>query len=1084
MPPPNRAITRATAADMAALENGTPTQPTQGTYDARRMPSLASDLGQVDLADVLCILHPCSPAAFEIVEHTAATSPQHVLQHVPTNYYNDGFTQEQVEEQETFILNGETPPHTPLDLALRFSSKKVNTAMGFVFGRNERCCDIVIGTDTVKRVSNIHFRIYVNLSGVCMLEDLSTNGTVVDGLILRRNQNPPGATRMLNAGSVVEILSTKPDENVKFILRIPSRESHLEEFTARFNSYMQDVAIAMSQQEQRKQTGAAKPAYSRLAANNVLPMVKPSLVQYNWGMHWNGGDRYNVVGQLGKGAFATVYRLATKSDGLLYAAKELEKRKFMKNGILDRKLQNELQIMKSIHHPNVVQYVDCQDIVNHLYIIMEYLPCGDLSQWLAKSALPEALANTVAEQILDALSYLHRQMITHRDIKPDNILIANDNPDAFTVKLSDFGLSKIVRDNDTFLKTFCGTLLYCAPEVFPHYENYLMANGKGANKRKSRKTATGQRPKYHMYSQSVDIWSLGGVLWQAMCVKPPFEGVADPTGKGMFDRITTAPLDPAPLRRRFISETAIDLLMQMLEVDPAERPTPEKCLLHPWFERLDVDFAESQVQDQGLSTIKEDVDAEEGAEPDLSQLSLRSHDHVKEEVSFNSSELDFLDPRQSKRLKPGMGAQQGGRLPIQPGRPINLAEDRGTQPPATNTNPDRAFFGEVQPSFLRSSGVFGISGDQRRSEHEVTSADSSIYAVSTREEGQFFASAASRMNGEGQDAAATRPATANGSRIEPDSSSLHGADSDMRDLKMDSPDGSIDSITQEASGPPTPRTPDNAPQASLGQAGGTFEQTPKPAETTPREVRYNRQISLPISASFFYDPNDPSTHNAEYASAVTGYDFTSNTVMPAGSFRSLPPALHNPTISPSTSSSASEIAAPLEETGSQFVRPPPRLGQLTTTPDSFENITLNLSVRVSSWGRNSGNTFVYPDENDRRIPKVGILLYFHASGIEEAEKAGTDWTKLPGLHCLIATEASTGIRVNGIKLMANNKHGRRQYGRVYTGDIVSVCSGPSRLEFLCKFFHGEGKEVRPVESEAFHINVAGKSASVNAELVS
>ena len=72
--------------------------------------------------------------------------------------------------------------------------------------------------------------------------------------------------------------------------------------------------------------------------------------RYNHGMHWNGGQAYSVIGHIGKGAFANVYRLGEKSTGRTVACKELEKRKFMKNGVLDIKINNELQIMKGIHH--------------------------------------------------------------------------------------------------------------------------------------------------------------------------------------------------------------------------------------------------------------------------------------------------------------------------------------------------------------------------------------------------------------------------------------------------------------------------------------------------------------------------------------------------------------------------------------------------------------------------------------------------------------------------------------------------------------------------------------------------------------
>lgn len=65
---------------------------------------------------------------------------------------------------------------------------------------------------------------------------------------------------------------------------------------------------------------------------------------------WRGGDKYARVGVIGKGAFATVYKVTSKYDGAPYAAKELDKRKFMKNGVLDQKVENEMKIMQAVQH--------------------------------------------------------------------------------------------------------------------------------------------------------------------------------------------------------------------------------------------------------------------------------------------------------------------------------------------------------------------------------------------------------------------------------------------------------------------------------------------------------------------------------------------------------------------------------------------------------------------------------------------------------------------------------------------------------------------------------------------------------------
>lgn len=102
---------------------------------------------------------------------------------------------------------------------------------------------------------------------------------------------------------------------------------------------------------------------------------------------------------------------------------------------------------------------------------MEFVPGGDLTSFInSGTAMAEYMCQLVSRQICEALEYLHCCNITHRDIKPDNILIKTRDP--LVVKLSDFGLSKVITNEDTFLKSFCGTLLYCAPEIYPGYDLY------------------------------------------------------------------------------------------------------------------------------------------------------------------------------------------------------------------------------------------------------------------------------------------------------------------------------------------------------------------------------------------------------------------------------------------------------------------------------------------------------------------------------------------------------------------------------------------------------------------------------------
>jgi len=1043
-------------------------QCTQDLIDPRRMGRNNSGLSDADISDVMCILHPCSPAAFRIVALTGKQSPQHVLQRDGYRDYNDGLTQSVLEEQETFILNSDGPNHA-LDLALRLTAEIINPAVGFVFGRNSQVCDIVLASDTNKRVSNLHFSIFMNDAGVLMLRDFSTNGTMVDDMLLKGKNRHDPQTRMLESGSIIQILSPQADEVVKFVVRIPSRDGHFQQYESKFQFYMRRAALADGLQARpndiQKRLAVAQPRTQSL---------KAPVVHKQYAMHWNGGDKYNIIGLIGKGAFATVYQLATKSEGRIFAAKELEKRKFMKNGILDRKLDNEMQIMQAICHPNIVQYVDYVDHANHLYIIMEFVPCGDLQQYLnLNGPLKEPVAKRMASQVLDSLTYLHKKMITHRDIKPDNILLANIDSDNFTIKLSDFGLSKVVKDNDTFLKTFCGTLLYCAPEVFPHYDAHVAGRGQ----KRPRKSSGQQPTKFHSYSQSVDIWSFGAVLWYALCQKPPFEGVNDPTGRGMFEKIMMTPLDPTDLVKQGISDDAVALLAEMLNTDPASRPSPSYCLRHRWLVTAQQVAPGPVSPEHGLLAIAEEEEAEPGEAPNVAGLRIddqggeNSQDSSQyDEASIHSGSMNFFDPRQSKRFKSDAFAyrEQDELVDSSPelfhqSIPIILQPDE--ENPQNRRPGQRKLFGEISQSALNNE-AFHLNADEQAGSGPGTNGISRANQRSDHDSQQA------------QDVAA-RGAVA--------SPSLQGAESLLREVRMDS-EGTDSPVAE-------PTTPNSSKDADAGES--SKEKSDAHNDATPKALQprsFDRQINIPIPAAYWYDPQDESTHNLEYASKASGHDYMTNPSFIATTTTSLPTRFNRsgpPTQDDQHDDTDVEPDVPgLVQASPSFLKPAPRLGRLVSTPDSFASITLNLTNKVSTWGRAPSNTHVYPDRNDTRIPKRGIIIVFHAEGIENYSETG-DWTKLPDLHCFLSTE-SNNIQINGVPLRrgaADKMNG----GRVYTGDVITVCSpgtqGTLGLKFKCEFFHGEGKEWRPPGQPRFKLeadrpeksNKGGNESSAKAE---
>ncbi|KAF1969929.1 kinase-like protein [Bimuria novae-zelandiae CBS 107.79] len=998
---------------------GEATQPTQRVLDPRRLGRDNSGLNEEDSSDIMLILVAGSPAATKIVEQMAETRDYHVLFHDMDEYVSN------IEEQDTIILREDgtnpvslpTNAQRPADLALRFSSRRylVQMDFGWVFGRNATMSDIVFGQDSLKRISNQHFRIFLNAEGLTMIEDLSTNGTRVDNIFLRSKDPRFEKTRVLTANTDIIIANSANDhEMIRFHVRIPQRSTQ-----AQIRNYEENKRAFMSECF----SGQELEKIKKLQQQQPLPSLT----------RWNGGPDYTIMGELGKGAFATVYLIATKMNGTRFAAKELEKRRFMKDGRLDKKIENELAIMRNLKHPNVVQFVNYHDSGDHLYIIMEYAPFGDLRKRMDEGPLPESFVRSLAQQVLSALAHLHSLKVTHRDIKPDNILISELDP--LQVKLSDFGLSKMVQHEDTFLKTFCGTLLYCAPEVFPFYEQ-------------SKKRRRGDD---RAYSSACDIWSLGGVLWNALCGTPPFEGKQDGTGRAMFNHIMVSDLDLSPLKAKNISHECIDLLTHMLKRDPTERPSEIQCLTHPW-------LREGAVipKDPTLESIVEEDESESEAEHQLSQLSITgdAQEPDDNDILFDEEFEELINPRESKRVR---------RDPLHPryqyrdldddssaaASPQSIMEgdvdDESFQAmPQTPTG--RRLFGEIGHSALESSGILNVQANQALS--SAGSAESGAQVSSQRAGNTNFQ--VSR---------------------EISSSSLFGAETGVRELNMASPH-SPGSGSQTSNEPATPKTPEVPQHSSLGHSQKYPSQNSEPTPRARPSV-HSRLISLPKTPSFFYDPADPSTHNIEYAQRVSGYDFgvqLSNATAGASDLEdTMHQSGHTNDHSPAASATAVSVkGTPNLPTQTSFKAPPRRVGKLAATVDSFDrSLVLNLDQRQTSWGRRQSNTIAYEDITDVRIPKTAFIIFWWSPSapnlVQELSQDGKDWTEVEDLQVGIYVLAKFGLWVNGKHIRQKDEKGRPMYGNLHTGDVIQVHSNPvtnERLNFRCEFYVGKGAKPR------------------------
>ncbi|XP_023214969.1 serine/threonine-protein kinase Chk2-like isoform X2 [Centruroides sculpturatus] len=210
-------------------------------------------------------------------------------------------------------------------------------------------------------------------------------------------------------------------------------------------------------------------------------------------------NKYTVSTMLGRGTCGEVRLIFEKGTCYRYALKIISKKTFSSSNneaILKRNIMNEVNVLRSLDHPCIVKVEDVIDTEDTLYIVLELVEGGELfDRVVSVDHFDEPTAKLLFYQMVVAVKYLHDQEITHRDLKPENILLSGEENET-VIKVTDFGLSKFVNEQ-TMLKTFCGTPTYLAPEI-------IVSAGSGS------------------YTKAIDCWSLGVILYICLVGYPPF----------------------------------------------------------------------------------------------------------------------------------------------------------------------------------------------------------------------------------------------------------------------------------------------------------------------------------------------------------------------------------------------------------------------------------------------------------------------------------------------------------------------------------------------------------------------------------
>ncbi|ETS63963.1 hypothetical protein PaG_02296 [Moesziomyces aphidis] len=271
-------------------------------------------------------------------------------------------------------------------------------------------------------------------------------------------------------------------------------------------------------------TGAAPSA-------TPLPPPSPSTTLGN----------YQLGDCLGRGAFGSVYRGLNWMNGETVAVKQIQLGNIPKSELGE--IMSEIDLLKNLHHPNIVKYKGSEKTKDYLYIILEYCENGSLHHICKRfGKFPEGLVSVYISQVLQGLVYLHDQGVIHRDIKGANILTTKDG----SVKLADFGVATKTGAMSEY--AVVGSPYWMAPEVIDQ---------SGAT------TAS-------------DIWSVGCVVVELLEGKPPYHFLAPMPA--LF-RIVQDDCPPLP---ESASPVVKDFLLHCFQKDANLRVSARKLLRHPW----------------------------------------------------------------------------------------------------------------------------------------------------------------------------------------------------------------------------------------------------------------------------------------------------------------------------------------------------------------------------------------------------------------------------------------------------------------------------------------------------------------------
>ncbi|XP_016157108.1 PREDICTED: serine/threonine-protein kinase 10 isoform X1 [Ficedula albicollis] len=342
------------------------------------------------------------------------------------------------------------------------------------------------------------------------------------------------------------------------------------------------------------------------------------------------GEVWEVVGELGDGAFGKVYKAKNKETGALAAAKVIETKS--EDELEDYMV--EIEILATCDHPHIVKLLGAFYWDGKLWIMIEFCPGGavDATMLELDRGLTEPQIQVICRQMLEALHYLHSKRIIHRDLKAGNVLLTQDGD----IKLADFGVSaknmKTLQKRDSFI----GTPYWMAPEV-------VMC----------------ETMKDTPYDYKADIWSLGITLIEMAQIEPPHHEL-----NPMRVLLKIAKSEPPTLScpSKWSLEFR-DFLKKALDKNPESRPSAAQLLEHPFVSRVTSSRALRELVAEAKAEVMEEIEEsrEEAEEEDSSESASPPGKHKRDPSEASQLSFDGEKPPDSSLPKAVNGSLGTGK---------------------------------------------------------------------------------------------------------------------------------------------------------------------------------------------------------------------------------------------------------------------------------------------------------------------------------------------------------------------------------------------------------------------------------------